>query len=79
MSALGQKRASRGLFDHLVGTADKGQRDCHAERLNRFQVDDQFDFRGPNDRQVGRLLAFKNPAGVDADLTMNVRKTASIA
>ena len=31
------------------------------------------------DRQVGRLLALENPAGVDADLTVHVRKTGSVA
>ena len=31
------------------------------------------------DRQVGRLLALENPAGVDADLTVSVRNAGSIA
>ena len=31
------------------------------------------------DRQVGRLLALENPAGVDAGLTVRVRKIAAVA
>ena len=47
------------LFDHLVGAADQRQRNGEAERLGSLQVDDQLDFGGLLDRQVGRLLAFE--------------------
>ena len=40
-----------------------------AERLGGLEVDDQLDFRGLLDRQIGWLLALENPAGVDADQT----------
>ena len=45
-----------------------------AERLGGLEVDDQLDFRGLLDRQIGGLLAFENPASVDADLTVRLRK-----
>ena len=48
------------------------QRDGEAERLGGLEVDDQLDFRGLLDRQVGGLLALENPAGVDAGLTVRI-------
>ena len=45
-------------------------RDVDPKRLCGLEVDDQVEFRGLNDRQVGRLLALENPAGVDASLTV---------
>jgi hypothetical protein len=67
------------LFDHLVGAADQRQRDSEAERLGSLEVENHLDFRGLHDRQVSRLLALENPAGVDADLTERIRNTASVA
>src|SRR5262249_33427407 len=32
-------------FDHLVGAAEHGQRDCDAERLGGLEVQEQFNFR----------------------------------
>src|SRR5436309_1895431 len=69
----------RGLFDHIVGAAEQGERNGEAERLGSFQVDNQLNFRDLLDWQVGRLLARENPAGVDAGLPEGFRKTASVA
>ena len=43
MSALGQKRTLRLLFDHLVGTADERVGDGDAERLGGLEVDVHLD------------------------------------
>jgi hypothetical protein len=43
------------------------------------EVDYQFDFRGLLNRQVGRAFAPQEPAGVDADLTINIGNAGSIA
>jgi hypothetical protein len=53
-------------FDHLVGAARHGQRDVDPERLGGLEVDVQLDFRCLLDRQIGRLRALENPAGIDA-------------
>jgi len=37
-----------------------------ADRLSGPEIDHQLKFRGLLDRQLGRLLAFENAAGVDA-------------
>ena len=53
-------------LDHLVGAADQRVWDVEAERLCGLEIDVQLDFRGLLDRQVGRLIALENPAGIDA-------------
>jgi hypothetical protein len=60
-------------FDHLVGASEQPERDCQGERSSGLEVDDQLDFRGLLHRQVGRLLALENPAGVEADPTIRIR------
>src|SRR5437588_3549217 len=47
-------------FDHLVGAQQKGFRDREAKRLRGLEVDDQFEFRRPFDRQVARVRPFEN-------------------
>src|SRR4029453_5750254 len=66
-------------FDHLVGAGDECPRDLEAERLSCLKVDDQLDFRGLLDCQVGRLFALENPAGVHAGLAVRINNTAAVA
>ena len=47
--------------------------------LRRLQIDDELELRRPHDRQVGRLLALEDAAGVDAGLTITVREVGSVA
>jgi hypothetical protein len=44
-----------GLLDHLVGAVEKRERDRQAECLSGLEIDDQFDFRGLLNRQIGRF------------------------
>jgi len=67
------------LLDHLVGAAKQRDGECEAERLGSFHVDDQFDFRGLLDWQVGRLLTLEDAADIDADLAMSIRNAGAIA
>ena len=71
MSAMGQKRThalqqTAPLFNHLVGGRKQLRVEFKAERLGRLQIDHEFKFAGLNDRQIGRLLALENPAGIIA-------------
>ena len=38
MSATGQKRTSRSLFDHLVRGYEQRWRNCETERLGRLEI-----------------------------------------
>ena len=44
----------------------------NAERLGGLEVDDELEFGGVHDRQVGRFLALENPSGVDAGLAIGI-------
>src|SRR5512132_1983160 len=67
------------LFDHLVSATGQRKRDGDAERLGGLEVQEQFNFRDLLDRQLARFCALENPAGINADLSICVRTTASIA
>ena len=49
-----------GLLDHLVRSLEKRLRDGEAECLRRLEIDDQLEFRGLLDRQIGRLGALQD-------------------
>src|SRR6516164_3137685 len=66
-------------LDHLVGELLELQRHIDAERLRSLQIDDQFEPRGLLDRQVGRLLALKNAAGIATKLTICIGITSPVA
>src|SRR4029453_14451052 len=72
-------RVRSALLDHLVRPLKERRRDRQAQGLDSLEVDDQFDFRNLLDRQVGRLLALEDTAGVDANQTVPFRQTATVA
>jgi hypothetical protein len=49
------------------------------ERLRGPEIDHKLKFRGLLDRQVGRLLAFENAAGVDAGQAVRIGYARSVA
>ena len=53
-------------LDHLVGAAEQRERNGEPERPGGLEIKKQLDLRDLLDRQIGRLLALENPAGVDA-------------
>src|SRR5215831_15547686 len=66
-------------LDYFVRAAEERDRDCETERLGGLHVDDEFDFRRLLHRQVSRVLALEDAAGVDATETIRVPDTASVA
>ena len=49
-----------GLFDDLVGAGEDRWRDSEAERLDSFEIDDQFEFVRLLHRDVGWLGSLEN-------------------
>src|SRR5262249_4114189 len=74
-----QTRTLATLFDHLVGDLLKMQRHVNTKCLGGLDIDHQLQLRGLLDRQVSRLLALENPAGIDADLAIGIGRAGSIA
>jgi hypothetical protein len=66
-------------FDHLIGATEQRQRNGKAERLGGLEVDDQLDFRRLHNRQVSRLFALENSAGVGADQMVGFSFVATVA
>src|SRR3984893_3284019 len=52
------------LFYEFVGAVEPREREGNPQRLGGLEVDDQLDFGGLLDWQVGRLVAIENPAGI---------------
>ena len=50
-----------------------------AERLGGCKVEDQLNFGGLLDRQIGRLLALENPTSIDAGDAERISTTGSVA
>jgi hypothetical protein len=48
------------------------------DRRRGPEIDDELEFCRSQHRQIGRLLALENPAGIDTGLTVHVGNAASI-
>src|SRR5215469_8296656 len=68
-SGLMHRSKKSVLFDYLVRDGKHARRNCKTERFCGFEVDDQLEFGGLEDWQVGGLRALEDLTGVDADLT----------
>jgi hypothetical protein len=64
-------------FDHLICGGEQIGRHSDSKCLGGLGVDDQLDFGGLLHRQIGRLLAVEDAAGVNADLTQGPRFAAA--
>jgi hypothetical protein len=60
------------LFDDLVGASKKQLWDGEAKCLGGLEIKDQLDLRGLLNRQIARLLALANAAGVDASQPLRI-------
>ena len=53
----GAIKRRHGLFDDLIGAAEKGERDADTNGLGRLEVHDELDSGGLLHRQIGQLSA----------------------
>ena len=54
-------------LNYFIRAQQEQLRDCETERLCRFEIDDEFEFGGLLDRQVGRLGALQDFVNVAGD------------
>src|SRR6478609_9010847 len=64
MSALGQKRTSLGLFEHLVSEREQFRRDIQSERFGGLAIDYQLELDRGLDRKLGRLRILEDAIGI---------------
>ena len=57
-------------FDHLVGLGEHALRNIKPEQLRGPEIDHQLEVGRLHDRELGRLFALQDAAGIDTSLTM---------
>ena len=67
------------LLDHLVGDGEQLVGHRQAKRLGGFEVDDHLELGRLHDRQITRLGALEQAAGIDAGLAVGVLDAGAIA
>src|SRR5437764_1215828 len=65
-------------FDHLVRSGEQFLWDADSKRLGSLEVDDKVHFRGLLDRQVRRVLAAEDSAGVSASQAVRLDDAAAV-
>src|SRR5262245_59905598 len=77
-SGCEQMQQTVALFNHLVGAGEQRGRHLDAERFGGLEIDHQLEFGWLHDRQIVRLLARENPAGVSSRRTKFVGEGRTI-
>src|SRR3984893_12048785 len=70
--------ANTALFDHLVGAGEHCSWDGEAKRLGRLEIDDEIEFGGLFDWDVGRLRPTQNLVDEFGGAAEEVRVVCSI-
>src|SRR5262245_53727277 len=82
-TAVWHSDAARGpstpSFNHLVGDGEHAWAHFDAECPRRLKIDDELEPGRLQHREIGRLSAFKDAAGVHADLTTHLELIGSVA
>src|ERR1700682_4002011 len=78
MSQTCHDQTSRASFDHLVGAGEHCSWDGEAKRLGRLEIDDEIEFGGLFDWDVGRLRPTQNLVDEFGGAAEEVRVVCSI-
>src|SRR5262245_8364673 len=70
--------AIRELLDHL-GASPQNGRDRETKHFSRFDINDEFEFRGLLDRHIGGLFPLQDSAGVDTKLPEVAGRVGSVS
>src|SRR5262245_3680686 len=78
-----QARARRGTragssLDNFVRPREYRLRDRQAERLGGLEVDDQLEFRGLLDREIGRVRSSEKPVHIRRDSGIELHERRAI-
>src|SRR5262245_34174349 len=74
-----QKETCRSLLNNLVGNGEQAPRNDEAERLGGPDIDEELEFCGLDDRDIGGLGALEDAASVDPSLTIGFRNAGAVA
>jgi hypothetical protein len=66
--AVVSTRSKKRLFDYVGGGHLHDRRHREAERLRRFEIDDEFDLRGLLHRKLGGLLTLEDAIDIESSL-----------
>src|SRR6266404_6836108 len=73
------RRREPTSFNQLFRSGEQRRRNFEAQRLGSLEVDHQLEFGRLHDREVGGLLTFEDPTGVDAGLTICIGNAGTVA
>jgi hypothetical protein len=74
-----RRAGCNGLLDYLVGAGEQGWRYFKAERSGSLEIDNELEPSRLLYRQIGRLSALEDAAGIAADVVINVGQICAVA
>src|SRR5215510_955311 len=74
----GPKADIATLFDHLVCAQQERLRDREADFFRGLEIEDELEFRGLLDRQIGWLSATRDPVDILGSLTVHFFDTWAV-
>src|SRR5215510_13390894 len=74
-----RKPSAAILLDHFVCNADHVGGEREPDCFGSLEINDHLEFARLDDRQIGGILAFENPSGIDASLPVHIAQVCAVA